>query len=520
MASLIAGLPPLDVLAPDVLAPDVLAPALPLRGGSGLPIPLFGPLSQTSVLMPAWEPNNPATAGDVMRRSLGMDPPPATGKRKEPKRFRVPGDGRGGSELTGLHLIPNDDGSQAILHSTGRTAGAKQDGAALLADALLTAGVLRESDWCGGLERTITRGLTRWANEEKGAGAFRWFGSPLSLVFTDDSPAYATATVLTHFRDNWRLPPDKPVGFFGLRYQSAPRPVHVRRVVQDVEEVWPGLGYGLLNLLEMTFVSSVKGYTPIWGARIAAAWDKLDSSEFDDSFQAGEGTAFDFGDCVPLAAATTPFRLDKLDKAIASNKSPRLLPVLQAARAVFDASRAAGLRYHTLNHCGFLSWNMSMGERNRGAIQQHRIDRLDRAPVVYTVWDPENDVMTRLVDDYTEFARSTWQYTDLTWMHCWQQGFAGKDSPGGVKELAVKERFIKNAVKKNLDILSFRDEAYVPAPMPDGGIAQAVTALSMVLDIVGALDRLLTLMHTPETLMEQVRQHDELTLNGPKVTQR
>ncbi len=491
-----------------------------MRGGSGLPIPVFGPFAQTSVLMPAWEPAIPLTADDVMRYSLGMDPLPerTSGRRKEPKRFRVPGDGRQAPELMGLHLIPSDDGTQATMHPKGRTAGGHADGAALLADALLAGGVLKETDWCGSLEKTIMRGLTRWANEEKGGGKFRWFGSPLSLVFTDDSPAYAAGTVLTRFRDNWRLPADKPIGFFGLRYQSSPRPVHVRRVVQDLEDIWPGVGYGLLSLLQMTFITAVQGYTPMWGAGIAALWDRLDSDDMthellgSNSF--GSATAFDFGDCVPMAAATTPFRLDKLDRAIASSKSPRLLPVLTAARAVFDASRAAGLRYHTLNHCRFLSWNMSIGASDRvtgqdiGKIKQHHIKQLDRAPVVYTVWDPENDVMTRLVDDYGEFARQSMIYTDLTWMHCWQQGFAGKESPGGVKELAARERMIKKAVKKKADVLSFHDAEYVPQPMPDGSAQQAITALSMALDILGALDKLLTLMHTPETLMEQARQED------------
>ena len=500
-----------DALAGQLATHVVDCDPLPLRGGAGLSVPVFGPSAQTSVLLPAWEPLDALSVNDIMADIVRT--PKQSGRRKEKKMFQVPGESRQASVLTGYGIIPADNAGTAILHGQGRTAGSRDDGTAILADALLSAGVLQESDWCGGLEKSIAHGLTRWANDEKGAAAWRWFGPPLALVVTDDAPAYSTGVVLSRFRDHWRLPPGKPVGFFALRYQSAPRPVHVRRVVQDVEEAWPGIGYGLLNLLAMTFISSVNGYTPMWGARIAALWDQLDSNEWNDAFQEGEGTAFDFGDCIPMAAATTGFRLDALDAAIAKGgKCPRLLPVLTAARDVFDACRRAGKRYHTLNHCPFLSWNMSVGSRQLGALKKAHIEKLERAPVVYTVWDPENDVMTRLVDDYSEFARSTMQYTDFSWMHCYQAGFAGREAAGAVKWLAAKDRLVTKVAKHSPESLSFRDSDYVPEPMLDGGIRQAVTALSLVLDILGALDRLLTLLHTPETLMEQVRHEDERRL--------
>lgn len=497
---------------------------MPLRGGSGLSIPVFGPLAQTSVLMPAWRPEQAAKPIDVMTALIGGAEIQPSGRRKPPKRFRVPG-GRDEAQETGYGLIEADNGRSATLQRVGRSHSASEDGAAILADALLSAGILSDTDWCGGLERTISAGLTRWMNKDRGASRFRWFAPPLTLVLTDDSPAYSMGVILSRWRDHMRLPSTQPVGFFGLRFQSAPKPVHVRRVVQDVEAAFPQVGYGLMSLLQAALTTTVQGYTPIWGMDMAVRWGRLDGGDTamtqfllgdDDEYHESDFSDGDyhFGDCVPAEAATTAFRLDLLDAAIqqASDRDskPPLLPVLRAAREVFDACRRAGKRFHTLNHCQFLSWQMSVAVRQINGFKQRRIERLDRAPVVYTVWDAGNDVMTRLVDDYTEFARSTLQYTDLSWLHCWQQGFSGREPEGAAKRLAAHDRRVKKLAKGNPDALSLHDPDYAPQPMPDGGIGDAVTALSMMLDILGATDRLLSLLHTPETLIEQVRQKDAL----------
>jgi hypothetical protein len=487
----------------------------------GLSIPRFGPLAETSLLVPRSTPVDSVSADGLMTDAMTelMGIPSASGpggKRRPPKQFRAPGHASS-TAVSGFGVIAGDDGRSATLHMQGQTIrrGSSEpvlsdDGAASLADALLTAGILRESDWAGSLAATIRHGLSRYVNQEKGAARWRLLPAPLALVYTDDAPAYSTGVRLPRWHDNFRTGGSRPVGFLALRFQSQPRPVHVRQIVEKVEQSHPGVGYGLLSLLQMTFQVSVQGYTPIWGRQMAGRWDHLDRR--DPSLWEGASTdgGYGFDDAVPLAASITPFSLSKLEAALAA-PGEGLESVLCAARAVFDACRASGKRFLQLNHCPFLSWQMSVGERNQGTVGSHLIDHLDRAPVVYTVWDPANDVMTRMVDDYTEMCRDTWQYTDLTWMHCWLAGFAGREPQGAQKWLEAHKRQVKKAAKRSPEGLSFHDPDYAPRPMPDGSLANAVEALGLVLDVLAALDRLLSLLHTPETLGEIFQAEQALT---------
>ncbi len=507
---------------------------LPRRGSSGLPVPCFGPEAAWALLLPAEEPPAPELPD---------------GRRKLPKAFRVPG-GRAQATVTTRIVsdgtVLRDGNTRAlIVQSTGNTvanrnpAKGTEDGAAEIAGALLEAGVLKESDWCGGLERTVRRGLARWVNEDMGAAAYRFFG-PLELIYTDDAPAYNTGARMGRWSEHFRARGDRPVGFFGLRWQEGARAVHIRSAIQSLEQAWPGYGAGLIELIQSATVSGICGHTFLWGrefikmgeAQHEAMLKRFERHDqdplgmFDGEMQPlpDDLTLKAFHEQVPEAVCKGGWRLPqaRLIAHRAPKEQPHLAPITAAALALWDACRACGLTFYTTNHMPFLNWqmrtarmDMRTGEMNRGPVEYsvREIPKLYRAPCFYTVWEDAGraceelppDLMGQLVDDHTHACKESWSYSDLTWLHAFQIGHSCPDPGGAAKDLAARERAVRKAAKSYPELLAWHDPDYVPGPMPDGGLAHAVQALRLALGIVRALDDLLTLLHRPATLMERSR---------------
>ena len=143
----------------------------------------------------------PRFSAETMRALPLCDAPdtPAQGRRKPPKA--IPGLTRpAGAAIAPERLSPSAE----------------------IADTLLAAGVLRDSDWAGSLEGTINAGLARWANAPLadgglGCGELAALHS-LRIVYVDDLAGHYSGGNLgsVAWREMFAGRPDRPVGAFGL----------------------------------------------------------------------------------------------------------------------------------------------------------------------------------------------------------------------------------------------------------------------------------------------------------------
>lgn len=443
-------------------------------------------------------------------------------KGKPRKQFRVPGDRRPSIDPMTVAPRPHEvlglNDGVLMVRSTGVSAGADAvDGAAEIAEALLTAGILRESDWCGGVERTIRAGLDRWINDEVGMRHAKVLRS-LSLVYADDCLAFSGGMRMNRWREDYRARPDRPIGFFGFRTTSMqPRAVFVKDRVLELEAVYPGYGYMMICMLSMTFMSNVNGMT-FWWARqmlegLRAARERhrycrwSESPELQalaDRFGIGGGfdetalTIAQFDDYIPKEASTTEFRLPVIMD-FATKSATSTDPALRRHAAfgqrivdLWNACREGGKRFHATNHRQFISWESTQQVPGHPELGTRILSRkaLTGAATVVTVWD-ERDPMRRMADDYIQALIEEMQYCDLTWMHAFQVGFSGGSPRDFVKHEAAKDRMLRKARKKAPDTIAWEDPDFITHEMLDGSVMHGAQALQSSAKVLKCLDDVL-----------------------------
>lgn len=429
---------------------------------------------------------------------------PSGKQNKKDKQFRIPGE-------RNVHV----HGRMAIIHDHEQYSGANDiDSTATIANALLSAGILQESDWRGSLERTIRQGLTRWT-EEQGLDNLKIFRN-LSLVYTDDSLHYSSGCRMSQWIEEFQARSDRPVGFFGFRQDAIkPKPIYIKDRILELEALWPGYGYMFPCLMYMTSISSMEVFH-IWqaAAMVYGMYDHRDEFNVREILagrRPASGSVLDeaaftlahFKDNVPEQLYKTQFRLERLlgvnDQAVASN-SPHAR-FTQRAVDLWDAARTGGLNFHITNHQPLMQWEMTVsrpemrtlpnGERVATMLgKTHKIPKLIRPPSVVTIWD-DHDPIQQLCDDYIEYAWSEQVYSDLTWMHAFQIGFSGKESKSGSKTIDQRSKQVQKAMKKQPEILAWSDPDYVRKPMPDGSLDHAVKALKIAVNTLKCYDDVL-----------------------------
>lgn len=125
--------------------------------------------------------------------------------------------------------------------------------AAALAEALLAEGVLQQSDWQGDVVTSIGEGITRWATAVLGGDLQR---IDLGLFWTDDIAQASGMNPKMWVEAQPGRNPHEPVGVIALvnepwpaGYYPAERDCFVGRTVTQLNEVRPGLGFEVHNLL-------------------------------------------------------------------------------------------------------------------------------------------------------------------------------------------------------------------------------------------------------------------------------
>jgi hypothetical protein len=163
------------------------------------------------------------------------------------------------SALT-LPRIPSPPVVPEVLYLPGDT-----EGGCALAEALLAAGVLRESDWTGQLAPSIAAGVTRWGRELLDGGDLSRL--EIALYWKDDVESLSGLdTRLWHAAKNGRV--DEPVGLLALTCplrEPAEAEVVVGRSVRALENARRGLGFQVLKVLEEVLPPLVNAACPHYG---------------------------------------------------------------------------------------------------------------------------------------------------------------------------------------------------------------------------------------------------------------
>lgn len=262
-----------------------------------------------------------------------------------------------------------------------------------ITEALLMAGALKETDWCGGFLKTMQNGLSRYVDHEIGCSRLSVFHALqleiydcLEEAFDDE---YREAISYESWHRTMAGDPSKPIGAFALYWGQHPAEcVLVATKTRRLEQVSPGLGFGLLALIERAFGLIGFGHGFKWGLNIVEeAWDEWEGYE-DDHPDTTLLTPKLFFEIIPKECTTGHWDAALVERVLnepGSGRGPRgwiskaLLPALELYSLVRDLEE----RYSFVNHV----W---LAENVEGMLCEH--------PVVYLSWDPQ-DAMHRIVDD-------------------------------------------------------------------------------------------------------------------------
>lgn len=301
-----------------------------------------------------------------------------------------------------------------------------QVNAAWLADGLLSAGVVRESDWTGRLEDTLSAGFARWLNADLGLEHLRFF--ELTFAYTDDLDrsqvddeagigfaAYAEVWARAHAPKRGKRPPGPPtVGALGLfcaadedcTGPSWGREVIVGTQVQALERLTPGAGYSVLGLLQLV-LQPFFAATPWWGERFMKwAGGFLYETEADDFGLDREEDPDRDPDQEDPRDAEGVFTLERYQAAFpdaALGRQWRPEPV-RAAREVWRPGDGVEL-FRALREAETLAglwfgWNHKRRALNEWDTFENGHEAV---PTVVVRWD-EGDPLPRVVDDYQQNA--------------------------------------------------------------------------------------------------------------------
>lgn len=315
-----------------------------------------------------------------------------------------------------LPALPPDLPRTLTLRRTGA-------GAAVLAEALLAEGILRESDWTGSVGASLAAGIQRWVRETLApAGDLRRI--EIGLYWTDDVRGLGIDPTLWGLAGKGR-DIDEPVGILALvseepesdRYPEE-RDVIVGRTVQEVEEARPGLGFQLLYLLQETLPPMLCTATPFWAFQqvmketLYRTYFRPREAREINLIRASHGLTPDtFLETVPLAACEGEFRPGVIREALRHPLPDRLRRIVEAANEVLALSKAPK---------DTRRWDTHVLCPSRRTVF---LDLPGGAPVEssFTVRWSAADPLPQIVDDFHHMIRHNGESTRLTWAQGWQQ---------------------------------------------------------------------------------------------------
>jgi hypothetical protein len=153
-----------------------------------------------------------------------------------------------------------------------------------IAEGLLRAGILESFDWCGDLCESVTRGLTRWANESAGARHMRLL-SHFGIAFTDDIDDRFETYDEGGYRDHCSLDAEAQLGGFAIfatgQYYNFPQ-VLVGAHIKRLEAVIGAAAWDVYGLAMHGPNCTVGCYNPVIAYEQLYEWADTESIDEED----------------------------------------------------------------------------------------------------------------------------------------------------------------------------------------------------------------------------------------------
>lgn len=296
--------------------------------------------------------------------------------------------------------------------------------AALLAEAMLAAGILRESDWQGSLAPSIGAGLTRWLGELLGGQDLRRI--EIGIYWTDSLQEASDIDPALWFTAGRDRVEGQPVGLLALQGEPAAgdtyphqRDCIVGETVLELEAARKNLGFQILALLQDVLPMTLCAATPHWG------WDQALKGALARAALGSRGALLaepaglilpphqdpdGYRALVPPAACEGEFRPGVLKEALKHSLPEPLYPLVKLAREVADLWRVPKdvLRWDTHSLCP------AQGTR---FIDTPGVAMIE-CPFALR-WSAD-DPLPALVDHYHHTIRKHGEQTNLIWSQGWQ----------------------------------------------------------------------------------------------------
>lgn len=263
-------------------------------------------------------------------------------------------------------------------------------GAIPIAEALLEAGILVDSDWTGDLVLSIQAGMSRWADE---IGAAHMEHLHFDLLFSDDLATHGFDVYMAH-----QMSSQLKVGGFGFRVKTYSH-LLTEVKVKALEKVLPGAGFTVLQAAEKALWTFIHAATPGWAyEQIAeqADWNDVDPAEAE---REGYLTLDLFERTIPRECLSQYFKFQPslIERALSLNPKRRERETLQAARALAQ-------------------W---MGKRKNKAFDNYvnAFEELRPVMPLEMRWN-ESDQVNRVSDEFHDDLANSGFETDLVFLTC------------------------------------------------------------------------------------------------------
>ncbi len=287
---------------------------------------------------------------------------------------------------------------------TSYTPRAETQGLYRIAEGLLDAGILQESDWYEpwGLVGSVVTGLMRYVAEQ-GAQELKYLH--LELAFTDDMEQWGLPGC------NWRSVDERKetgnVGGFGILLQTDALDVPlIGETIERLEALTPGAGESVLHVLYRALNVTVRAWTPAG----AAEWMEQDWYQMEVHEGTFEGISrADFDAAIPSIA------LDPAWKPEAIEQAKRLLVGRDSASGIFYVAEEL--------YAVCEAWREHRIDADEEANEIRDFDMEQLYPVVLD-WKKESPVCT-IFDDWQEMIYNCGEWTNVLWV----QGFLSNDVP-------------------------------------------------------------------------------------------
>ena len=280
--------------------------------------------------------------------------------------------------------------------TSGNGQAESQQARARIARRLLGMGVLREEDWTGEVNSSVDFGLLRWAAQEHGGKSLRI--ADFDVVYSENVSAF----------DFGRPEPYsvscftgvEPVGGFALRATGYSE-IYAERAVRQWEQVVPGLGFALYDLLEraLSCTVGVAGVSWVETRLEGEDWDVEEAEE------AGYLTLDKFQKGLPPELFKLRWHPAYAEKALRKRKPP----LSDAQKRVITNA---------------LELSEGVTAFRAGAALGDHLAYFDDTQQVYSIGARWNnaDEMLRVIDDFHDnLMQDDWQ-TDICYIQCFQLG--------------------------------------------------------------------------------------------------